>query len=115
MPEDERKTDLDDASVEATKTATLVHERDAAEAVGDEAVPATAKRLRIATYNIHKGVTALSRRNRIHELRAGLHALEADFVFLQEVQGRNDLHAQRFNNWPEIAQHTFLAGDRWAE
>ena len=72
-------------------------------------------RLRIATYNIHKGVSAMSRKNRIHDLRAGLHALEADVVFLQEVQGRNDLHAERFDNWPDIAQHTFLAGDRWAE
>ena len=72
-------------------------------------------RLRIATYNIHKGVSAMSRKNRIHDLRAGLHALEADVVFLQEVQGRNDLHAERFHNWPEVAQHTFLAGDRWAE
>ena len=72
-------------------------------------------RLRIATYNIHKGVSAMSRKNRIHDLRAGLHALEADVVFLQEVQGRSDLHAERFHNWPDVAQHTFLAGDRWAE
>src|ERR1700760_3948243 len=69
----------------------------------------------MATYNIHKGVSAMSRRNRIHDLRAGLHALESDIVFLQEVQGRNDLHATRFANWPELSQHTFLAGDRWAE
>ncbi len=113
MPEDESKTALDDAVAEASQTAALVNERDATDAVSDEAVPATAKRLRIATYNIHKGVT--SRRNRIHELRAGLHALEADLVFLQEVQGRNDVHAQRFGNWPDIAQHTFLAGDHWAQ
>jgi endonuclease/exonuclease/phosphatase family metal-dependent hydrolase len=93
----------------------LARERDAAAVIADEAVPATAKRLRMATYNIHKGVSAMSRRNRIHDLRAGLHALEADLVFLQEVQGRNDLHATRFANWPELSQHTFLAGDRWAE
>ena len=95
--------------------AKLLEERDAALAVSDEAVPASASRLRVATYNIHKGVSAMSRKNRIHDLRAGLHALEADLVFLQEVQGRNDLHAERFDNWPEVAQHTFLAGDRWAQ
>ncbi len=95
--------------------ALLAHERDAAEAVADESVPQTGKRLRVATYNIHKGLSAMSRHNRIHDLRAGLHALEADVVFLQEVQGRNDLHAGRFDNWPQVAQHTFLAGDRWAE
>ncbi len=91
----------------------LTQERDASEAIADETVSKTAKRLRIATYNIHKGVT--SRRNRIHDLRAGLHALDADVVFLQEVQGRSDLHAGQFENWPDIAQHTFLAGDHWAE
>lgn len=91
----------------------LARERDASVVVTDEPVPATARKLRIATYNIHKGVT--KRRNQIHDLRAGLHALEADIVFLQEVQGRNDLHAEQFDNWPEVAQHTFLAGDQWAE
>ena len=95
--------------------ALLARERDAVDAIAIESVPPAAKRLRMATYNIHKGVSAMSRHNRIHDLRAGLHALEADLVFLQEVQGRNDLHAGRFDNWPDIAQHTFLAGDRWAE
>ena len=105
----------DPAGEGANAADALVQERDASLAVSDEAVPQSATRLRIATYNIHKGVSAMSRKNRIHDLRAGLHALEADLVFLQEVQGRNDLHAQRFDNWPEIAQHTFLAGDRWAQ
>lgn len=100
---------------QAADDARLALERDAAVAIADDTVPQGARRLRIATYNIHKGVSAMSRRNRIHDLRAGLHALEADVVFLQEVQGRNDLHAGRFDNWPEVAQHTFLAGDRWAE
>jgi endonuclease/exonuclease/phosphatase family metal-dependent hydrolase len=69
--------------------------------------------LRIATYNIHKGVSALARRNRIHDMRAGLHRLSADVVFLQEVQGRNERHARRFANWPQAAQHDFLADARW--
>ena len=46
-------------------------------------------RLRVATYNIHKGVSrelfGLRRVTRIHELRARLHELDADLVFLQEV------------------------------
>jgi len=69
--------------------------------------------LRIATYNIHKGVSVLSWRNRIHELRQLLHDIDADIVFLQEVQGKSDRHAQRFSNWPEIAQHDFLASSVW--
>jgi endonuclease/exonuclease/phosphatase family metal-dependent hydrolase len=105
----------DPALKEPVEEVLLVRELDESEAIAVEAVPATAKRLKLATYNIHKGVSAMSRRNRIHDLQAGLHALDADVVFLQEVQGRNDMHAARFDNWPEVAQHTFLAGDRWAE
>jgi endonuclease/exonuclease/phosphatase family metal-dependent hydrolase len=100
---------------EIAEAAILAIERDATAIIAPDRVPKNARRLRMATYNIHKGVSAMSRRNRIHELRAGLHALESDIVFLQEVQGRNDMHATRFGNWPEISQHTFLAGDRWAE
>jgi endonuclease/exonuclease/phosphatase family metal-dependent hydrolase len=69
--------------------------------------------LRIATYNIHKGVSALSRRNRIHDLRRSLHSLHADIVFLQEVQGRSERHARRFSNWPAAAQHDYLAASVW--
>ena len=106
--------DARDTPVDETPQDALERERDLADVVvADDVAPSGARKLRIATYNIHKGVT--SRRNRIHDLRAGLHALEADVVFLQEVQGRNDQHAERFDNWPEIAQHTFLAGDKWAE
>lgn len=69
-------------------------------------------RLRIATYNIHKGVTALRSVPRIHALKQALAAMDADILFLQEVQGRNDLHALRYAHmWPEQAQHEFLAGD----
>ncbi|GAA4337617.1 endonuclease/exonuclease/phosphatase family protein [Pigmentiphaga soli] len=54
--------------------------------------------LRIVSYNIHKGRSALGGRESLHELRLGLHGLRADLVFLQEVQGRNDkrgtLHEQ---------------------
>ncbi len=68
-------------------------------------------KLRIATYNIHKGVASLGSRPRVHALKQALTALEADVVFLQEVQGRNDLLALRYaTDWPEQSQHEFLAG-----
>ncbi len=47
-------------------------------------------RLRIATYNIHKGVTSFRRRSRLNELRLALHRIDADILFLQEVQERSD-------------------------
>ncbi|MEK9721026.1 MAG: endonuclease/exonuclease/phosphatase family protein [Quisquiliibacterium sp.] len=69
--------------------------------------------LRVATYNIHKGVSreffGLRRVSRIHELRARLHDLQADMVFLQEVQGQHQRNAQRFSQWPSEPQDQFLA------
>src|SRR5437773_11721863 len=46
-----------------------------------------AMRFTIATYNIHKGFSHLKRRMVIHELRDKLRELDADIMFLQEVQG----------------------------
>jgi endonuclease/exonuclease/phosphatase family metal-dependent hydrolase len=70
--------------------------------------------LRVATYNIHKGVIrdlfGLRRISSVHELRARLHELDADLIFLQEVQGKNDRHATRFEEkWPGEPQDQFLA------
>lgn len=47
-------------------------------------------RLRVVSYNIHKGRSGLISRARLNELRLGLYGLGADLVFLQEVQGRNE-------------------------
>ena len=44
-------------------------------------------KIRVATYNIHKGVTGgLRKRVRIHDVKLALHSMDADIVFLQEVQ-----------------------------
>jgi len=69
--------------------------------------------LRVATLNIHKGLSHFNRRMVIHELRDGLRALDADIVFLQEVQGLNDRHKMRFPGCPVEGQHEFLAGGDW--
>ena len=71
-------------------------------------------KIRVATYNIHKGVmnqvTRLRRSPSVHELRSRLHSLDADIIFLQEVQGQNSRHATRFENmWPPEPQDVFLA------
>lgn len=70
-------------------------------------------KLRVVTYNIHKGVTGISRRPRIQNVRAGLHAMDADIVFLQEVQDRNDrlVAAALFD--PEHTQLNYLATDAY--
>lgn len=69
--------------------------------------------LRVVTLNIHKGLSHFNRRMVIHELRDGLRALDADIVFLQEVQGLNERHALRFAHWPSTPQHEFLAEGQW--
>ena len=71
------------------------------------------KMLKIATYNIHKGFSHFNRRVVLHELRDRLRELDADIVFLQEVQGEHAHHRARFHNYPEGAQHEFIAEEIW--
>ena len=66
--------------------------------------------LRVATYNIHKGVRGVGPRKRleIHNLGLGIEALDADLVFLQEVRLFHVREARRFDHtyfgWPEGGQ-----------
>ncbi|MBU1236733.1 MAG: endonuclease/exonuclease/phosphatase family protein [Gammaproteobacteria bacterium] len=69
--------------------------------------------LRIATHNIHKGFSQFNRHMVVHELREHLRTLDADIVFLQEVQGLHQGHAERHDAWPEEPQYEFLAADVW--
>jgi endonuclease/exonuclease/phosphatase family metal-dependent hydrolase len=69
--------------------------------------------LRVATYNIHKGVLRdlfrFRRVARIHDLRARLHELGSDLIFLQEVQGHNERYTTRLAQWPSEPQDVFLS------
>jgi len=77
--------------------------------------PARESRLRVATYNIHKGVRGLGpgKRLEIHNLERGVQALEADIVCLQEVRLFHHREARRFQRthlgWPAGGQADFLA------
>jgi len=70
-------------------------------------------RLRVATYNIHKGVTGIRGRPRIHDVRLALEAIDADIVFLQEVQDRNERMAHH-PGYPFGTQLEFLASGAYA-
>jgi endonuclease/exonuclease/phosphatase family metal-dependent hydrolase len=76
--------------------------------------------LRVATYNIHKGVRGLGPRKRleIHNLGLGIEALDADLVFLQEVRLYHASDARRFERtwfgWPAEGQAEFLAPEGYA-
>ena len=69
--------------------------------------------LRIASYNIHKGVSTFNRRLVLHDVQHELHKLSPDLVFLQEVQGEHLRRARRFARWPDEPQHEFLAGEHF--
>jgi endonuclease/exonuclease/phosphatase family metal-dependent hydrolase len=71
--------------------------------------------LHVATYNIHKGLSQFNRRMVMHDLRERLRGLNADIVFLQEVLGAHQRHAERFHDWPEEPQYEFLADSVWRE
>jgi endonuclease/exonuclease/phosphatase family metal-dependent hydrolase len=67
--------------------------------------------LRIATYNIHKGVQGLGPRRRleIHNLGHAMEQLDADIVCLQEVRKVHRREQQYFTHWPDLPQAEFLA------
>ena len=73
--------------------------------------------LRVATYNIHKGVRGVGRTKRleIHNLGIAVEALDADLVYLQEVRLFHHKDARHFDRtsfgWPEQGQAEYLAPD----
>jgi endonuclease/exonuclease/phosphatase family metal-dependent hydrolase len=67
--------------------------------------------VRVATYNIHKGVQGIGPRRRleIHNLGHAVEQLDADIVCLQEVRKMHRGEAKYFSHWPELPQADFLA------
>lgn len=67
--------------------------------------------IRVATYNIHKGVQGVGpqRRLEIHNLGHAVEQLDADIVCLQEVRKVHRREEQHFTRWPEMPQADFLA------
>lgn len=70
-------------------------------------------KLKVCTYNIHKGFSQFNRRMVIHDLRERLRTLDVDVVFLQEVQGLHIRHEITHPDWPTNPQHEFLAQEVW--
>lgn len=70
--------------------------------------------LRIATYNIHKGFSNFNRRMILHDVRERLRMLDADLIFLQEVQGSNEVHGLHHTLWT-APQHEYLADSVWSD
>lgn len=69
------------------------------------------KTIRVATWNIHKGVNGLGPRRRleIHNIGLAIDQFDADIVCLQEVRKLHRGEAKRFTHWPSLEQADFLA------
>jgi len=67
--------------------------------------------LRVATWNIHKGVQGLgpARRLEIHNIGHAVEQLDADIVCLQEVRRMNRREERYFAHWPSLPQADYLA------
>jgi endonuclease/exonuclease/phosphatase family metal-dependent hydrolase len=72
--------------------------------------------LKVATYNIHKGVQGFgpARRLEIHNIGHAVEQLDADIVCLQEVRKLHRREERYFTRWPELPQHEFLAPEGYA-
>lgn len=71
------------------------------------------KTIRVATYNIHKGVQGMGpqRRLEIHNLADAVGQFNADIVCLQEVGKHHRGEEEYFTRWPDMPQADFLAPD----
>jgi endonuclease/exonuclease/phosphatase family metal-dependent hydrolase len=70
--------------------------------------------LKVLSYNIHKGLSALNRKHVLHDIREAIRSVDPDLVFLQEVLGAHNRHSKRFKNWPQESQFEFLADSIWS-
>lgn len=70
--------------------------------------------LRVLTLNVHKGFGVLNRRFMLHDLRHAVRRIDADLVFLQEVQGLDTLRPLR-NGGLSQPHYEFLADTLWPQ
>ena len=69
--------------------------------------------LKVLTYNIHKGFSTSNLRFILHDIKDWLRQIDADVVFLQEIQGDRHISNSRFDDWHNNNQFEFLADEIW--
>ena len=72
--------------------------------------------IRVATWNIHKGVNGIGPRGRleIHNIGLAIDQFDADIICLQEVRKAHSKHAARFERWPDQEQADSLTPLRYS-
>jgi endonuclease/exonuclease/phosphatase family metal-dependent hydrolase len=71
-------------------------------------------RLRVLSYNIHKGFSAANREFVLAGIKRSIQETGADLVLLQEVLGHHERHASRVADWPTQSQFEYLADSTWS-
>lgn len=69
--------------------------------------------LTILSYNIHKGFSTSNINFVLRKMRESIRSVTPDIVFLQEVVGANEKHANHHADWPTESQFEFLADKVW--
>ena len=70
-------------------------------------------KLRILTYNLHKGFSPGNRHFVLPRLREALIKADPDILLLQEVQGEHKQHEITHDDWPECSHAEFIAEGVW--
>ena len=70
-------------------------------------------KIRILSYNIHKGFSFGNREFVLSEIKESIRSVSADLVLLQEVQGAHEGKAKEVENWPTESQFEFLSDEIW--
>lgn len=70
-------------------------------------------KLRILSYNIHKGFTIGNRDFILEQIRLALREMNADILFLQEVLGDHQDKKCRIPDWKTAVQFEYLADTVW--
>jgi endonuclease/exonuclease/phosphatase family metal-dependent hydrolase len=71
-------------------------------------MPST-KRLIVASYNIHKGMSPLNLQHSVSAARDRMAEMRPDILFLQEVQGAHARRPVKHADVPHAGQHAFFA------
>lgn len=70
-------------------------------------------KLRIVSYNIHKGFSSGRKKFILKRIREALHSVHPDIILLQEVLGQHEIHQSKIEEWPLQPQFEYLAHELW--
>lgn len=70
-------------------------------------------KLKVLSYNIHKGLSIGNFKFILPQILSLLHEVKPDFVCLQEVLGHHVRHKKHLPAKPDISQFEYLAGESW--